>query len=97
MNFKPDVLEAAVIDAKYEGYLVKQEKIVAKLQKMDNYKLPQDLDYDRIEHLRAEARQKLKQFRPYTLGQAGRIGGITPADIMVIQIHLKKHHNARLQ
>jgi tRNA uridine 5-carboxymethylaminomethyl modification enzyme len=97
MNFKPDVLEAAVIDAKYEGYLVKQEKIVAKLQKMDNYKLPQELDYDRIEHLRAEARQKLKQFRPYTLGQAGRIGGITPADITVIQIHLKKHHNARLQ
>ena len=97
MNFKSDVIEGAAIDAKYEGYLVKQEKIVAKLGKMDNYKLPERLDYDRIEHLRAEAREKLKQFRPYTLGQAGRIGGITPADIMVIQIHLKKHHNARLQ
>jgi tRNA uridine 5-carboxymethylaminomethyl modification enzyme len=97
MNFKSDVIEGAAIDAKYEGYLVKQEKIVAKLGKMDNYKLPERLDYDRIEHLRAEAREKLKQFRPYTLGQASRIGGITPADIMVIQIHLKKHHKAQPQ
>lgn len=89
-NFKPDILEAAIIDAKYEGYLVKQENVVAKLRKMENYKLPDGLDYDKIEHLRAEAREKLKQFRPYTLGQAGRIGGITPADITVIQIYLKK-------
>jgi tRNA uridine 5-carboxymethylaminomethyl modification enzyme len=92
LNFKPDILEAAIIDAKYEGYLVKQENAVGKLKKMENYKLPDGLDYDRIEHLRAEARQKLKQFRPYTLGQVSRIGGITPADITVIQIHLKKHH-----
>jgi len=97
MNLGPDVVEAAIIDAKYEGYLVKQEKIVAKLGKMDNYKLPERLDYDRIEHLRAEAREKLKQFRPYTLGQASRTGGITPADIMVIQIHLKKHHKSQPQ
>ncbi len=96
-NFKPDILEAVVIDAKYEGYLVKQENAVGKLKKMENYKLPDGLDYDRIEHLRAEARQKLKQFRPYTLGQVSRIGGITPADITVIQIHLKKHHKARPQ
>lgn len=97
MNPKPDVIEAAVIDAKYQGYLIKQERIVAQFRKLDNYKLPQALDYDKIEHLRAEARQQLKQFRPYTLGQAGRIGGITPADIIVIQIHLKKHHKARPQ
>lgn len=97
LNFSPDVIEAAAIDAKYEGYLVKQEKIVAKLGKMDNYKLPESLDYDRIEHLRAEAREKLKQFRPYTLGQAGRIGGITPADIVVIQIHLKKHEKKEVK
>jgi tRNA uridine 5-carboxymethylaminomethyl modification enzyme len=96
-NFKPDILEAVIIDAKYEGYLVKQENVVAKLLKMENYKLPDGLDYDKIEHLRAEAKQKLNQFRPYTLGQAGRIGGITPADITVIQIHLKKHHKARPQ
>jgi tRNA uridine 5-carboxymethylaminomethyl modification enzyme len=91
-NFKPDIIEAVVIDTKYEGYLVKQENAVGKLKKMENYKLPDGLDYNRIEHLRAEAKQKLKQFRPYTLGQAGRIGGITPADIMIIQIYLRKQH-----
>ncbi len=97
MNLKPDILEAVIIEAKYEGYLVKQEKIAAKLGKMDNYRLPEGLDYDRIEHLRAEAREQLNKFRPYTLGQASRIGGITPADITVIQIFLKKHHKAQPQ
>ena len=90
MNLAPDILEAVKIDSKYEGYLIKQENAVAKQRKMENYKLPQELDYEKIEHLRAEAKERLKQFRPYTLGQAGRIGGITPADITVIQIHLKK-------
>ncbi|MCX5633667.1 MAG: FAD-dependent oxidoreductase [Phycisphaerae bacterium] len=90
MNFNSNVIEAVTIDAKYEGYLIKQENIVAKQRKMENYKLPQGIDYDKIEHLRAEAKERLKQFQPYTLGQAGRIGGITPADITVIQIHLKK-------
>jgi tRNA uridine 5-carboxymethylaminomethyl modification enzyme len=92
MNFRPDIIESAIIESKYEGYLVKQEKIVAKMRKMEDCKLPQGLDYDKIEHLRAEAKEKFKKFRPYTLGQAGRVGGITPADIIIIQIHLKKHH-----
>ncbi|MGA2915312.1 MAG: tRNA uridine-5-carboxymethylaminomethyl(34) synthesis enzyme MnmG [Sedimentisphaerales bacterium] len=90
MGLSPDIIEAVKIDSKYEGYLIKQENAVAKQRKMENYKLPQELDYDKIEHLRAEAKERLKQFRPWTLGQAGRIGGITPADITVIQIHLKK-------
>ncbi len=94
LDFAPDVLETAIIEAKYEGYLVKQEKIVARMRKMEDYKLPEGFDYDKIEHLRAEAKEKLKKFAPYTLGQAGRIGGITPADIIVIQIHLKKYHGA---
>ena len=89
-NFGPEVLEAAAIDAKYEGYLAKQEKMVLQMTKLENFVLPMDLDYDKIEHLRAEAKQKLTKFRPYTLGQAGRIGGITPADITVVQIYLKK-------
>jgi len=51
------------------------------------------LDYEKIDHLRAEAKEKLNKFRPATLGQAGRIGGITPADIMIIQIYLRKRHS----
>ncbi|MBN1786769.1 MAG: tRNA uridine-5-carboxymethylaminomethyl(34) synthesis enzyme MnmG [Sedimentisphaerales bacterium] len=94
LNFADEVIEATAIEAKYEGYLTKQEKIVARMRKMEEYKLPAELDYDKIDHLRAEAREKLKKFRPFTLGQAGRIGGITPADVIVIQIYLKKHHGA---
>jgi tRNA uridine 5-carboxymethylaminomethyl modification enzyme len=87
-----DVLDAVTIDAKYEGYLVKQQRLVANLQTLENKKIPPDLDVTKIMHLRAEAKEKLSAFRPATLGQASRIGGITPADITVIQIHLKKYH-----
>jgi len=91
MNLAEDVLQAAIIDAKYEGYLAKQQRLVAGLQSLENKKLPLDLDYNTITHLRAEAKEKLSLFRPSTLGQASRISGITPADITVIQVHLKKH------
>jgi tRNA uridine 5-carboxymethylaminomethyl modification enzyme len=88
--FEPEILEAAAIDSRYEGYLAKQEKAVLAVKKLENFVLPQDLDYEKIDHLRAEAKQNLTKFRPYTLGQAARIGGITPADITVLQIYLKK-------
>jgi len=94
MNIRADVIESVMTDAKYEGYLAKEQKEVAQYQKNEKLKLPDTLDYDNVEHLRAEAREKLKKFKPATLGQAGRIGGITPADIMIIQIHLRKHHRA---
>ncbi|MCJ7693145.1 MAG: tRNA uridine-5-carboxymethylaminomethyl(34) synthesis enzyme MnmG [Sedimentisphaerales bacterium] len=91
-GFTKDVVEAAVIDAKYEGYLAKQQRLVAGFRTLRKKKIPADLDYHRIEHLRAEAKEKLSAFRPETLARASRIGGITPADITVIQIHLKKHY-----
>jgi tRNA uridine 5-carboxymethylaminomethyl modification enzyme len=91
-----DVLDAVTIDAKYEGYLVKQQRLVANLQTLENKKIPPDLDVNKIMHLRAEAKEKLSAFRPATLGQASRIGGITPADITVIQIHLKKYSRTEL-
>jgi tRNA uridine 5-carboxymethylaminomethyl modification enzyme len=90
MGFSDEVVEAAVVDAKYEGYIVKQAQLIERFRTLENKKIPATLDYSMVRHLRAEAREKLSAFRPYTLGQAGRISGITPADIMVIQIHLKK-------
>jgi len=89
-HFDLEILQAAATDSKYEGYLAKQEKTVLAAKKLENFVLPMDLDYEKIVHLRAEAKQKLTKFRPYTLGQAARIGGITPADITVVQIYLKK-------
>jgi len=89
-SYSNEVLDAVTIDAKYEGYLVKQQRVVAGLQTLENKKVPLDLDYKNITHLRAEAKEKLTAFRPGTLGQASRISGITPADITVLQVHLKK-------
>jgi tRNA uridine 5-carboxymethylaminomethyl modification enzyme len=91
-GFSREEIDAAVIDAKYEGYLVKQERLAAGLQAWDKRAIPADLDYGAIMHLRPEAKEKLSTFRPQTLGQAGRISGITPADVTVIQIHLKKYY-----
>ena len=90
-----DVLEAIMIDAKYEGYLAKQERLIALQRNLDSKRIPLGLDYASIEHLRFEAREKLQAFQPATLGHASRIGGITPADITVLQVHLKKASGGR--
>jgi len=92
MNLDRDVLQAVIIDARYEGYLAKQERLVASFSILENKKIPPDLDYSKIIHLRAEAKEKLSAFRPGTLAQAARISGITPADITVLQVHLKKSY-----
>jgi tRNA uridine 5-carboxymethylaminomethyl modification enzyme len=89
-GYTRDVLEAVVVDAKYEGYLVKQERLVALQRSLDGKRIPSGLDYAAITHLRAEAKEKLTAFQPATLGHASRIGGITPADITVLQVYLKR-------
>jgi len=94
LGFGNGILEAVTIDAKYEGYLAKQQRLVAGLQALEKKKIPPNLDYNKIIHLRAEAKEKLSAFRPGTLAQASRISGITPADITVIQVHLKSCHFA---
>ena len=90
MNLSREILDAASITCKYEGYLGRQDRQIEAFRNLENIKLPQDLDFHAIPHLRFEAKEKLSKLRPFTLGQAGRIGGITPADLTVIQIHLKK-------
>jgi tRNA uridine 5-carboxymethylaminomethyl modification enzyme len=90
MGFSEEVIETVMIDARYEGYLARQEKMVESFRSLEDKKLPAELNYENITHLRAEAREKLVMHRPYTLGQASRIAGVTPADIVVIQIHLRK-------
>ncbi|MHC4498701.1 MAG: FAD-dependent oxidoreductase, partial [Planctomycetota bacterium] len=95
MRLSDSVFQAVIIDAKYEGYLAKQERLVAGFQALENKKLPSDLDVSGIVHLRAEAKQKLLAFRPATLAQAARISGVTPADITVLQVYLRKHGACR--
>ena len=90
LGVSKEAAEAVTIEAKYEGYITRQEQQVAAFRKLENIKLAENLDYENIPHLRCEAKEKLLRFRPATLGQATRLGGITPADITVIQIYLKK-------
>ena len=82
------VTEEVEIQLKYAGYLARQEKQVAEFQKEEASLLPEDIDYNAISGLRLEARQKLSEIRPVSLGQAGRISGVSPADIAVLMIYL---------
>jgi len=83
-------VEALAIDAKYEGYLAKQERLAALQHGLDSKRIPVDVDYEKIAHLRAEAKEKLIAFKPATLGLASRLSGITPADITVLQVYLRR-------
>ena len=76
------------MEIKYGGYIDRQRRQVARLEKMEEVLLPGDLDYGAIGGLLAESRQKLAKVRPRTLGQAGRISGVTPADIQLLSIYL---------
>ena len=84
------VTEEVEIQIKYAGYLARQEKQVAEFKKEESRLLPPDIDYDSIAGLRLEARQKLSEIRPMSIGQAGRISGVSPADIAVLLIWLEQ-------
>ena len=87
----PDaVAEQVDVETRYEGYIRKQEQQARRASRMEKTPLPKDLDYADISGLRLEARQKLNGMRPLTLGQASRISGVSPADIAVLMIYLKK-------
>ncbi|MFZ9254104.1 MAG: tRNA uridine-5-carboxymethylaminomethyl(34) synthesis enzyme MnmG, partial [Hylemonella sp.] len=84
------VIEQVEISAKYAGYIDRQKEEVERAAHYEGLRLPADLDYMQVSALSIEARQKLQKHRPETLGQAGRISGITPATISLLLIHLKK-------
>ncbi|HHU63464.1 MAG TPA: tRNA uridine-5-carboxymethylaminomethyl(34) synthesis enzyme MnmG [Clostridiales bacterium] len=84
------VKEEVEIQIKYEGYIKRQMDQVKQFKKLEDKLLPQDIDYDKVEGLRIEARQKLNRIRPASLGQASRISGVSPADITVLLVYLEK-------
>jgi tRNA uridine 5-carboxymethylaminomethyl modification enzyme len=84
-----EVIEEVEISVAYEGYIKRQLSQVESFKKLENKKIPSDIDYDRIYGLRTEAREKLKKIMPGSIGQASRISGVNPADISVLLIHLE--------
>jgi tRNA uridine 5-carboxymethylaminomethyl modification enzyme len=86
-----DVIEQVEIEIKYEGYIERQLRQVEQFKKMEKKKIPDDLNYDNVPSLRLEARQKLKSFRPISVGQASRISGVSPADISVLLVYFEQY------
>jgi tRNA uridine 5-carboxymethylaminomethyl modification enzyme len=95
----PDVAEFVEVEQTYAGYLNRQQQVVQRVQQYAETPIPVDLDYNAIVQLSAEGRDKLSRLRPVTLGQAGQMAGITPADIAILQVLLSKPHHSlpRLQ
>jgi len=84
-----EVAQQITYDAKYAGYLAREQEQIARQSRLIERRIPEDFDFSRVSHLRAEAREKLARVRPMNLAQAGRISGITPADLAILLVHLE--------
>ena len=92
MEFSKEVIEQVEISIKYEGYIKKALKEAEKMVDLDNKKIPKDINYDKIHNLASEAKQKLKEVKPTSIGQALRISGVNPADISILMVYIKKEY-----
>ena len=90
-ELRADVQEQVNIEIKYEGYSQRQKRQVEQFKKLETKKIPKDIDYDDVYSLRLEAKQKLKEYEPTSIGQASRISGVSPADISVLLVYLESH------
>lgn len=90
LNLSRQAVDAVATESRYEGYLIRQQRDIDHLRNLDNIRIPEGLDFAKVSHLRFEAIERLLAIKPLNLGQASRVGGITPADIAVLQIHLRK-------
>ncbi|MFW5980190.1 MAG: tRNA uridine-5-carboxymethylaminomethyl(34) synthesis enzyme MnmG [Bacillota bacterium] len=90
-DYPDEVIEQVEIQVKYKGYIDRQEAQVKQFKKMEDKLIPEDIDYNKLDNLRLEAREKLNKIRPRSLGQASRISGVSPSDISVLMIYLEKN------
>lgn len=87
-HYQEEVLESAEIKVKYSGYIDREKEIAGKIKRLEDVKISENFDYDKLKSISTEGRQKLKKFRPETIGQASRISGVSPADISVLLVYL---------
>ena len=85
-------MEQVEIETKYAGYIKKAYKEAERAKKLEDKKIPSDIDYKKVNNLASEARQKLEKIRPNSIGQASRISGVNPVDISILAIYLKKEY-----
>ncbi len=89
-SYSEDILDQAEIQTKYSTYIEKERQLAEKMEQLENKKIRDNFDYDQIKALSAEARQKLKEIKPQTIGQASRISGVSPADVSILMVYLAK-------
>jgi tRNA uridine 5-carboxymethylaminomethyl modification enzyme len=86
--YEQEFVDLAEINMKYEGYIRKEEEMVVKMNRLESVRLTDNFDYQQLVSLSAEAREKLGQVKPSTIGQASRISGVSPSDISVLLVHM---------
>jgi tRNA uridine 5-carboxymethylaminomethyl modification enzyme len=89
-KYSLEVLEQAEIVIKYESYIAREQKLAQKIGGLEDYKIKPDFEYDRVNALSSEGREKLKRIKPETIGQASRISGVSPSDISILTVYLGK-------
>lgn len=92
-KYSKEALEQVEINHKYEGYIIKAQKESEKMIKLGKKQIPEDIDYEKVDNLATEARQKLEKIRPRTIDQATRISGVNPSDIAILMVYLKRFYN----
>ena len=92
-KYTKEALEQVEINHKYEGYIIKAKKEAEKMIRLGKKKIPEDIDYEKVDNLATEARQKLEKIRPRTIDQATRISGVNPSDIAILMVYLKRFYN----
>ena len=92
-KYSKEALEQVEINHKYEGYIIKAKKEAEKMIKLGKKQIPEDIDYEKVDNLATEARQKLEKIRPRTIDQATRISGVNPSDIAILIVYLKRFYN----
>ena len=86
-NYKREILDSSEISIKYKGYIQREQQMADKIMRLENLTIPDNFDFDKVESLSIECRQKLKKYAPRTIAQASRISGISPADVSVLLVY----------
>ena len=95
LNISKEVYEQIEVIIKYDGYIKRQEEQVDQAGKLEKFKIPDNIDYSKIDHISSETKEKLEKIRPKTLAQASRIGGVKPADISILMVMLDRNSIAK--